>query len=395
MALDSYKIRENKKINEDESLDFATLDERMAKTKRMIDSLPQLDEQPTRQGDIDQQWVKVHESDEFRHFLHRDESPVKEEEEEIVIPKEEPLMQHDESPVTPIKEESVGPVSPESAPSVQPVVEEPLISEPTVSKEIGENPEIVNLKGKIIRKIAFLDKQIANIYKSPLLLADIQSICGDLANNLELENKSLEELQKIDKEIDGIYHRFALLQQRAEELKAKDEFKINQQLNWQRLLDDYQAKLRNQYGKYWFGTMSKEEREHYVQLYSNAHNVSRESVEKSIEDSINKAYEEVRAERNAKRQSNQAEEFKGYYAEMIKYNIRQGVDMLKEVYAHIQEATPEQIQEFNYLYNALSTLSKERPKNDLEDQKKLSDSRDLYDRIEQLKSSLSLNNIAR
>ena len=110
---------------------------------------------------------------------------------------------------------------------------------------------------------------------------------------MDIKDRSLDELRKVDNALNSLISRFAKLSQKADEIKATDDFRINQQFEQMRILESYQNDLTNKYGKYWFGKLSEEEKEKYIQLYCSAHKVSRESVEKDIEDSIKVSHEET------------------------------------------------------------------------------------------------------
>jgi len=202
----------------------------------------------------------------------------------------------------------------------------------------------------------------------------------------------------------SLISRFAKLSQKADEIKTTDDFRINQQQKQLNFLRDYQNQLERNYGKYWFGKMSEQEKEQYITLYTAAHNVPREVVEKQIEDSIAIAYNEIVS--STKQSSEQQQEapvvqdsqpqqeqqFKGNYENMIRFNGRQALETLKQIHSGLQSATPEQVAEFNYLYSALSSLSKTKPTNYEEEQQKLTQLYDLTDRIDQLQGSMSNSN---
>lgn len=121
---------------------------------------------------------------------------------------------------------------------------------------------------------------------------------------------------------------------------------------------------------------------------------------KQIEDSIKIAYNEIVSKtkqsseehQTQETQTRQKQQFEGKYENIIRFNIKQGVETLKQVYSSLQSATPEQTADFNYLYSALSTLSKTKPTNYEEEQQKLTQSYDLTEKIDQLQGSITNSN---
>lgn len=65
------------------------------------------------------------------------------------------------------------------------------------------------------------------------------------------------------------------------------------------------------------------------------------------------------------------ETFEGEMAGIIGLEVRKGVDMLKKIYASLNNATDEQRDRFRYLYDNLSVASKIIPSNRDEEQRKL------------------------
>ena len=293
----------------------------------------------------------------------------------------------------PVQPPIIDPVSPTRKESQQ---QEPVVVDTTAL--IGE------LNSRIDKKYNRLLSELSNLYNSEVINQEANVIRGDLQSLMDIKERSLEELTKVDDALNSLISRFAKLSQKADEIKTTDDFRINQQQKQLNFLRDYQNQLESNYGKYWFGKMSEQEKEQYITLYTAAHKVPREVVEKQIEDSIAIAYNEIvsltkqsleqQQERLVVRdnQSQQEQQFKGNYENMIRFNGRQAIETLKQIHSGLQSATPEQVAEFNYLYSALSALSKTKPTNYEEEQQKLTQLYDLTDRIDQLQGSMSNSN---
>lgn len=412
MALDSYRVRETRNVEETKKAPTSEdLKKQMEQFKSLIDSLPvdETDKTIIRQNsDLDQQWIRENESSEMRHIFanqnqqSNSQQSVDKELDDIIKKMQQSSSSQSSTPdtSTPTLETTSSSIPSSPTPPNNPIPEQPV---PKETIQIDNQELISQLSSNIDKKHQFLNSQLGNIYNSSLLQPDVQAISSDLKNIMDIKDRSLDELRKVDSALDSLISRFAKLSQKADEIKATDDFRINQQIEQMKILESYQNDLTNRYGKYWFGKMSDEEKEKYIQLYCSAHKVSRESVEKDIEHSITIAYNEIIAESERKRKEQtlqtatqeqptplqeEQSEFKGNYENIIKFNGRQAVETLKQIHSRLDQATPEQIQEFNELYATLSSLSKGQPKSLEEEQQKLTQLYDITDKIDQLDSSL-------
>lgn len=428
MGLETRRVSETRKPIEEIKKEFSLKD--VKDMKRLIDSLPT--------DDIDQQWVKENESREFSFSTSSQRNDnnqmvqnafaqmdgigafgknarssgmstkelheLNENKPQTIVPQPEETISQTEN-ISPqpveisnevektIPSTSELPVSPTRKESQQ---QEPVVVDTTAL--IGE------LNSRIDKKYNRLLSELSNLYNSEVINQEANVIRGDLQSLMDIKERSLEELTKVDDALNSLISRFAKLSQKADEIKTTDDFRINQQQKQLNFLRDYQNQLESNYGKYWFGKMSEQEKEQYITLYTAAHKVPREVVEKQIEDSIAIAYNEIvsltkqSSEQQQERpvvqdnQSQQEQKFKGNYENMIRFNGRQALETLKQIHSGLQSATPEQVAEFNYLYSALSALSKTKPTNYEEEQKKLTQLYDLTDRIDQLQGSMSNSN---
>lgn len=436
MGLETRRVSETRNPTEEIKKEFSLKD--VKDMKRLIDSLPT--------EDIDQQWVRENESKEFSistssqrndnnqmvqnafaqmdgigAFGKNSRSSVmstkelhelNERKAQSTVPQPEETISQTENISSQSAEisseiEKTLPDNPESPAQppiidpVSPIGEEPQQQEPLV---VDNTALIEELNSRIDKKYNRLLSELSNLYNSEVINQEANVIRGDLQSLMDIKERSLEELTKVDDALNSLISRFAKLSQKADEIKTTDDFRINQQQKQLNFLRNYQNQLERNYGKYWFGKMSEQEKEQYITLYTAAHNVPREVVEKQIEDSITIAYNEIVS--STKQSSEQQQEapvvqdsqpqqeqqFKGNYENMIRFNGRQALETLKQIHSGLQSATPEQVAEFNYLYSALSSLSKTKPTNYEEEQRKLTQLYDLTDRIDQLQGSMSNSN---
>ena len=435
MGLETRRVSETRKPTEEIKKEFSLKD--VKDMKRLIDSLPT--------DDIDQQWVKENESREFSFstpsqrndnnqmvqnaFAQMDGigafgknarssgmstkelHELNERKAQSTVPQPEETISQTENISSQSAEISSEiektlpdnpepPAQPPIIDPVSPIGEEPQQQEPLV---VDNTALIEELNSRIDKKYNRLLLELSNLYNSEVINQEANVIRGDLQSLMDIKERSLEELTKVDDALNSLISRFAKLSQKADEIKTTDDFRINQQQKQLNFLRDYRNQLESNYGKYWFGKMSEQEKEQYITLYTAAHNVPREVVEKQIEDSIAIAYNEIVS--STKQSSEQQEapvvqdsqpqqeqQFKGNYENMIRFNGRQALETLKQIHSGLQSATPEQVAEFNYLYSALSSLSKTKPTNYEEEQQKLTQLYDLTDRIDQLQGSMSNSN---
>lgn len=436
MGLETRRVSETRKPIEEIKKEFSLKD--VKDMKRLIDSLPT--------DDIDQQWVKENESREFSfstssqrndnnqmvqnafaqmdgigafgknarssgmstkelHELNERKAPSTVPQPEETISQTENISSQSAEISSEIEktlpDNPEPPAQPPIIDSVSPIGEEPQQQEPLV---VDNTALIEELNSRIDKKYNRLLSELSNLYNSEVINQEANVIRGDLQSLMDIKERSLEELTKVDDALNSFISRFAKLSQKADEIKTTDDFRINQQQKQLNFLRDYQNQLERNYGKYWFGKMSEQEKEQYITLYTAAHNVPREVVEKQIEDSIAIAYNEIVS--STKQSSEQQQEapvvqdsqpqqeqqFKGNYENMIRFNGRQALETLKQIHSGLQSATPEQVAEFNYLYSALSSLSKTKSTNYEEEQQKLTQLYDLTDRIDQLQGSMSNSN---
>lgn len=436
MGLETRRVSETRKPIEEIKKEFSLKD--VKDMKRLIDSLPT--------DYIDQQWVKENESSEFSFSTSSQRNDnnqmvqnafaqmdgigafgknarssgmstkelheLNENKPQTIVPQPEETISQTENispqPVE-ISNEVEKTIPSTSELPVQPPIIDPV--SPTRKESQQQEPVVVDttaligeLNSRIDKKYNRLLSELSNLYNSEVINQEANVIRGDLQSLMDIKERSLEELTKVDDALNSLISRFAKLSQKADEIKTTDDFRINQQQKQLNFLRDYQNQLESNYGKYWFGKMSEQEKEQYITLYTAAHKVPREVVEKQIEDSIAIAYNEIvsltkqSSERQQERpvvqdnQSQQEQQFKGNYENMIRFNGRQALETLKQIHSGLQSATPEQVAEFNYLYSALSALSKTKPTNYEEEQQKLTQLYDLTDRIDQLQGSMSNSN---
>lgn len=436
MGLETRRVSETRKPIEEIKKEFSLKD--VKDMKRLIDSLPT--------DDIDQQWVKENESRKFSFSTSSQRNDnnqmvqnafaqmdgigafgknarssgmstkelheLNENKPQTIVPQPEETISQTENispqPVE-ISNEVEKTIPSTSELPVQPPIIDPV--SPTRKESQQQEPVVVDttaligeLNSRIDKKYNRLLSELSNLYNSEVINQEANVIRGDLQSLMDIKERSLEELTKVDDALNSLISRFAKLSQKADEIKTTDDFRINQQQKQLNFLRDYQNQLESNYGKYWFGKMSEQEKEQYITLYTAAHKVPREVVEKQIEDSIAIAYNEIvsltkqSSEQQQERpvvqdnQSQQEQKFKGNYENMIRFNGRQALETLKQIHSGLQSATPEQVAEFNYLYSALSALSRTKPTNYEEEQQKLTQLYDLTDRIDQLQGSMSNSN---
>ena len=437
MRLETHRVSETRKPTEEIKKENSVKD-----MKRLIDSLPT--------EDIDQQWVRENESKEFSFSTPNQKKDNNQRVQEVfaqmdgigafgkkivsdfekqksaeewgklenlirgskqntseIVNQQTEMIDSQQLENKRLSEETIEPVDvpPVQPPTIDPVVsptkEEPKLQETVV---IDNAALIEELNNRIDKKYNRLVSELSNLYNSEVINQESNVIRGDLQSLMDIKERSLEELTKVDDALNSLISRFAKLSQKADEIKTTDDFRINQQQKQLNFLRDYQNQLERNYGKYWFGKMSEQEKEQYITLYTAEHNVPREVVEKQIENSIAIAYNEIVS--STKQSSEQQQEapvvqnsqpqqeqqFKGNYENMIRFNGRQALETLKQIPSGLQSATSEQVAEFNYLYSALSSLSKTKPTNYEEEQQKLTQLYNLTDRIDQLQGSMSNSN---
>lgn len=446
MGLETRRVSETRKVTEKSKTAEELRREQLKETESLRRMVTELKELPKKSNsDIDQTWVRENESKEFsfstpnqnksnnqivqdafakmdgvgafgknaRGMSTKEFRELNESKPQTIVPQPEETISQAEN-ISPQSVEISNKVEktlpPTSEPPVQPPIidpvsptrEEPQQQEPVVVDNTAQIEELSNI---IDKKYNRLLSELSNLYNSEVINQEANVIRGDLQSLMIIKERSIEELTKVNDALNSLISRFAKLSQKADEIKTTDDFRINQQQKQINFLRDYQRQLESNYGKYWFGKMSEQEKEQYITLYTAAYKVPREVVEKQIKDSIAMAYNEIVS--STKQSATQQQEtqqvqdetskvqpeqqtFKGEYFNIIAFNIRTGVDELKQIYASLQtNATNEQIAEFRYLYDSLSKLSKYKPTNQEEEQQKLTQTYDITERIEQLQNSLS------
>lgn len=153
--------------------------------------------------------------------------------------------------------------------------------------------QIEEVKQSINKKSEYIRSELSNVYNNATVIAKRDELRQDLDTIMSQNNNDLDDLQNQEQQLDDLISRFAKLQTIADEIKATDDFKAQQQGIMNNNIITYQNNLVSKYGRYWFGQMNEQEKEEYIQMYMAAHSTSRAEVEKMIEDSINKAYEEM------------------------------------------------------------------------------------------------------
>lgn len=400
MGLETRRVSETGKPTEEIKQEFSAKD-----MKRLIDSLP-ID-------DIDQQWVKDNESKELSFSTPNQKDDNNQRVQNVFaqmegigtfgknarssgISSKEFIELNGSKPqtITPHSQELVSQTENISSKPAEIKNTLPTNSEHPVQppKNNPVSPTKEELNNRIEKKYNSLLSGLLSLYNSEVINQEANAIRGDLQSLINIEKESLEELIKVDNALNSLISRFAKLSQKAEEIKTADDFRINEQQKQLNFLRDYQNQLQGNYGKYWFGKMSEQEKQEYISLYSAAHRVPRKVVEKQIEDSIVIAYNEIVSSIKQSSEQQQKQQFKDNYENMIRFNGRQALETLKQIHFGLGSATPEQVVEFNYLYSDLSTLSKMKPTNSEEEQQKLTHLYDLTDRINKLQSSMSKPN---
>ena len=295
------------------------------------------------------------------------------------------------TPIASAAEKKENEDSPGSIPPMQPPVSDSESIEPEEMAN-DTNALIEELSDRINRKYNRLMSELSSLYNAQKIHEEAEVIKKDIQTLMAIKEKSIEELTKIDDGLNKIISRFASLSQRADEVKKADDFRIMQQQKQQSFFMEYQMELMQKYGNYWFVKMTEPEKEKYTTLYMSAYNVSRENVEKQIEDSKARAYNEMAAEEEQKRKAQTMTTgetvFKGKFEAKIKEMGKEAVANLKQIYSGLNMATPEQIEEFKYLYSTLSTLGKVGPQNAEEELQYLHQLYEISERINQFQDSL-------
>ncbi len=250
-----------------------------------------------------------------------------------------------------------------------------IISTPTIDYSAVIN----EVKANIEKKYNFVQSEISQLYNNATVQAKGAELKADLDKIMSNNAVDLDDLKQKEKQLDELISRLSKLETIADEIKTTDNFNINQQGNQIQELMKYQNNLTNRYGPYWYGKMNQQEREEYIRQYMSAYKVSRAEVERGIDESISKSYETI---------TSQQSEYKGDSYEMNKFNGRKAVEYLKEVHSKMSAATPEQIEEFNYLYNALKELDQRQAHNQQEEDQKFKEILDVMDRINLLNQQL-------
>ena len=253
--------------------------------------------------------------------------------------------------------------------------------EPEVNKDEEEKNE--KMADAYRKAKAKLDK----IYKTPILEDQITAL-NNLADEYDFKfDLTLEEVEELSKKVDALYEEAAEIE--------KADAKIKESKSKTNELAVYQNKLKGQYGIDWFTKVTKEERDKYVELYSTAHNVSKESVQKNIDDSINLwnmnhpkkeesksdiSKEEMVMPKNVdwgkmdnvpkETPVEKAEEaYKWETKNIFRFEEKKALAVLKEVYSKIANATEEQKISFSASYTVLSNICKTTPTSAEEEQR--------------------------
>lgn len=430
MGLDSYRVKETRenlkkdgspegisgknleklqRLMEDLGIPMSDIRQNVngvKKTQTGIDSL--LDQSPEllnksyskskRQGDIDQEWIKGNEVFEDRNNTNNQIQDLLDRMPEIakfsknVNTSNEPEVS-DDWYIPRVKEEPEVPQQDPIATTTNSIpinnqIDNQILNNPAAIPKQEETEVLMQQLSAIInKKHQFLVNQIRIIYNSNKLNDDVQTLNTDLQKIMDIKEQSIGELKKVDSALNSLISRFARISQKAEELKTKDDFMINQQAKQIEQLQAFQSGLEKKYGKYWFSEITNNEKEQYIQMYMTAHGVSRESVESDINDSIKNAYDEIISQQSQGFKQPEPIEPKTNYSNLITFYGKQAVNDLKQIYATLNQTDSNKVQEFSYLYQSLSALSKIVPTTELEEQQKLTQIQELSNRIEQLKSN--------
>ena len=275
------------------------------------------------------------------------------------------------------------------------------LEEAPINKEEEENNK------KLSDGINSIISKMNSIYKTPILEDQITSI-NDLIEQYQFKfDLTYEEVEKLAKRVDELYNEAANIE--------KEDKKIKEQESKTNELAIYQNKLKEKYGIDWFTKISEEEKAKYIDLYSSAHNVSKESVQKNIEDSIslwNREHpkkEEVKSELEDLPDIPQSEieepkevdfdkledipvkepEYNWETKNIFRFEERKALAVLKEVYSKIGNATDEQKVSFSASYTVLSNICKSTPTSAEEEQRLQTALFNVRDEINALNEQLS------
>ena len=175
MALDSYKVRETRNVEETKKTSISEdLKEQTEKFKSLIDSLPidETDKAIIRENsDLDQQWIRENESSEMRHIFanqnqqSNSQESVDKELDDIIEEMQQSLSSQSSTPdiITPTLETTSSSIPSSSTSPINPI---PQQAESKETKQMDNQELISQLSSNIDKKHQFLNSQLASIYNS-------------------------------------------------------------------------------------------------------------------------------------------------------------------------------------------------------------------------------------
>lgn len=314
MNLETHRISETKSPAVEIKKDFSLKD--IKDMKRLIKSLPS--------NDIDQKWIKENESkevsfsttnqkndnnqmlqdidkqmDRLRAFEKNVEptgmsvkelfeQKLNENKQQTIVNQPKETVSHTEnigSKQEEINSEIEKNQMPYSESQLQPIIDSvsPTMEELQQQEQVVEDNAALlkELNDRINKKYNSLILELSKLYNSEVINQEAGIIKEDLQSLMEVKERSLERLMKVDDTLNSLISRLAKLSQKADEIKTADDFGINQQQKQLNFLKDYQNQLEKKYGKYWFGKMSEQEQKEYIDLYATAYKVPGEVAKKT------------------------------------------------------------------------------------------------------------------
>ncbi|MBR1417329.1 MAG: hypothetical protein IJ572_05930 [Bacilli bacterium] len=241
-----------------------------------------------------------------------------------------------------------------------------------IKEKIDNSTILEELSSIIDKKYLLLTKEIERLSSLRELNNSLFQFKKDLKQIIDNKGKSIKSLIITDTKLNELISVIDEMHQNNNEYKTKEKEKLMNELN------EYQKYLEDKYGKYWFSKINDFEREQYILLSMQAHNLSRKIVEQSLAQSINISYNQIIKE-NSKTID---------YDSEIKNKINYATSTLKQMYHRLNEATTTQIEEFKYLYDTISNINIENTLTIVEKQEKLEYINELTTRVNYLKESL-------
>ena len=274
------------------------------------------------------------------------------------------------------------------------------IDDPTndISSQTIDYTAVINeLKANIDKKYNFILSSVDQLYNNEEVQEKGNEIKQEVQKVMSDKSEDLDDLQRKEQELNRIISTLSKVEIKADEIKQTDDFNIKQQGNQLYDLMNLQNKLTDTYGQYWFGKMSDLEKEEYIRLYMGAHNASREEVEKMIDDSIDKAFNQITSNNQKQEIVEYAQPKKGPSVQdnietindMNKYHLEDSYNKLQQAYSNLQHASSEQVDELGQLFKKLNQLDKFKPNNQDEEVQKFTELTMLFNRVDEINKELN------